>query len=148
MEHVSEHDKVLIHFTGRLLDGRVVDTSEGKEAVELQLGDGTVLPGLEKALVGMQPGETKTALLRAEDAFGERRRELVLRIDANQLPPEVNPQVGEVLTMQNEKGAQLKVHVADVNPNEIILDANHPLAGQDVTFDIELVGIVGDAGLS
>lgn len=148
MERATSNDKVLIHFTGKLLDGRVVDSSAGKEAVELQLGDGTVLPGLERAIVGMRPGEEKSALLKADEAFGKRRTDLIMRIDPRELPQDVNPQVGEVLTMQNEKGATLKVQVARVTPEEIILDGNHPLAGYDVTFDIELVGIVDASMLS
>ena len=148
MNRAVWNDKVLVRFTSRLLDGRVVDTSEGKDAVELQLGNGTVLPGLEKAIVGMQPGEEKSTLLRAKEAFGERRKDLLLRIDARQLPASINPQVGEVLTMKNQKGATLEVQVAKVTPNEIILDGNHPLAGYDVTFDIELLRILGEQPLS
>ncbi len=148
MGRASPNDKVLIHFTGSLLDGRVVDSSADKGAVELQLGDGTVLPGLERAIVGMQPGETKSTLLDASEAFGPRKGDLVLRVDSNQLPKEVNPQVGEVLTMQNEKGDQMKVQVAEITPNEIVLDGNHPLAGHSVTFDIELVRILDTQPLS
>ena len=142
MGRASPKDKVLIHFTGRMLDGRIVDSSKDRGAVELQLGNGSVPPGLERAIVGMQSGEKKSTIVKVEDAFGPRRTDLILRINAAALPPDVNPQVGEVLTMQNDKGAKLNVQVTEVTPSEIVLDGNHPLAGHDVTFDIELVRIL------
>lgn len=148
MERARQHDKVLVHYTGRLLDGRVFDTSKDRGAVELQLGDGSVLPGLEQVIVGMQLGETKSAFVKSSQAFGARREDLVFRLGAEQLPDEVEPKVGEVLTMQNDQGRTMPVQVAEVTPEEIVLDANHPLAGYDLTFDIELIRILAPGAMN
>lgn len=142
MVRATQQDKVLVHYTGRLLDGRIVESSTKTGAVELQLGNGTVPPGLERAIVGMELGERKSALIRAKEGFGMRRPDLVLRLDTQALPQDVNPQVGEVLTMQNTEGSILRVQVTQVTESEVVLDGNHPLAGMDVTFDIELLRIL------
>jgi peptidylprolyl isomerase len=148
MNSANHRDKVLVHYTGRMLDGRVVESSSKTGAVELQLGNGSVPPGLERAIVGMKAGETKSTLLRAKEAFGMRRRDLILRLDANEIPPDAHPRVGEVLTMQNSEGATLRVQVTEVTDSEIVVDGNHPLAGLDVTFDIELVRILDNTPVS
>lgn len=142
MNLVSHHDKVLVHYTGRRLDGSIVGSSSQTGAVELQLGNGSVPPGLERALVGMRVGEKKSTLLRAKEAFGLRQKDLILRLDARNFPKETCPKVGQVLKMQNHDGAMLHVQVTEVTENEIVLDGNHPLAGLDVTFEIELIRIV------
>lgn len=148
MVRATQHDKVLVNYTGRLLDGRVVESSNKTGAVELQLGNGTVPPGLEQAIVGMELGERKSALIRAKEGFGVRRPDLILRLDTQALPRDVNPQIGEVLTMQNTEGSTLRVQVTEVTDSEIVLDGNHPLAGMDVTFDIELLRILDGTPLS
>jgi peptidylprolyl isomerase len=141
MQQVHHGDIVRIHFTARRLDGRVFGSSAGKDPLELRVGDPAVLAGLHRALVGMRPGESKTALIPADEAFGRRMEELIMKLDAKALPGEVRPQVGEILQLQSDRGAQVAAQVIQVSPEEITLDANHPLAGEDVAFDIELLGI-------
>ncbi len=148
MNSAGQRDKVLVHYTGRMLDGRVVESSSKTGAVELQLGNGSVPPGLERAIVGMKTGETKSTLLRAREAFGLRRKDLILRLEAEEIPRDARPRVGEILTMQNNEGATLRVQVTEVTESEIVVDGNHPLAGLDVTFDIELVRILDDTPVS
>jgi peptidylprolyl isomerase len=144
MAQVKTGDRVRVHFTGRLDDGRVFHSSLDGDAVELRVGDARLLPGFEKALIGMQPGETRTARIQAEDAFGDRDEQRVLRIDTAQLPGDVRPQVGEALHLKNEEGAQIAARVAFVSDEHVLLDANHPLAGENLTFEIRLVDIVPD----
>lgn len=141
MQHVKNGDIVQIHFTGRFLDGRVFGTSNGKPAVELRVGDPEVVPGLQRALIGMHPGESKTVLLPVEEAFGPRKNEFVFRLDAATIPSEAWPKVGETLELQSDAGARMTAQVVGVSPEEITLDANHPLAGHDLAFDIELLRI-------
>lgn len=147
MAQVKSGDKVRVHFTGRLNDGRIFHTSMSGDAVEVRVGDDRLLPGFDKALIGMAPGETKTTRVRAEDAFGDRDEDRVMRIDTAQLPGEVRPTVGEALQLQNEEGAQIAARVTFVSDEHILLDANHPLAGEDLTFEIKLVDIVHDHSL-
>lgn len=141
MAQAKEGDKVSIHYTGRLDDGTVFDTSENRDPLEFTLGEGKVIPGFENAVKGMSEGETKTARIPSEEAYGSRRDDLVLDVPQEQLPEEIDPQVGQRLQMQAGDGQTFQVVITDVGDDTVEVDANHPLAGEDLTFDIELVEV-------
>jgi len=135
-------DTVRVHYTGRLADGTVFDTSLGQEPMEFTLGAGQVIPGFEEAVVGMNPGESKTVEVPAEQAYGPHREELVLEIDRRQVPPNLELEVGQQLVLRQAPDRLIRVTVADLSETTVTLDANHPLAGKDLTFEIQLVEIV------
>lgn len=141
MAQAKQGDNVSIHYTGRLDDGTVFDTSEDREPLEFKLGEGKVIPGFESAVQGMEEGETKTAKIPSDDAYGERRDDLVLTVPQEQLPEDLDPEVGQRLQMQAGDGQTFQVVITEVENDTVEVDANHPLAGQDLTFDIELVDI-------
>lgn len=141
MAEAKNGDTVSIHYTGRLEDGTVFDTSEDKDPLEFTLGEGKVIPGFEKAVEGMEEGDTRTATIDSEDAYGERRDDLVLSVAKQQLPDDLDPEVGQRLQMQAGDGQTFQVVISDVESDSVEVDANHPLAGEDLTFDIELVEI-------
>ncbi len=134
-------DTVKVHYTGRLEDGTVFDSSENQNPLEFTLGEGRVIKGFEEAVDGMNTGETRTTTIPAEEAYGERRDEMVFELERDQLPPEIDPEVGQQLQMQLQNGENIPVVVAGLNDDSITIDANHPLAGKTLVFDIELVGI-------
>lgn len=142
MSAVSEGDVVRIHYTGRLADGTVFDSSEGRDPLEFQLGSGQVIAGFDTAVDGMTAGESKTITIPADDAYGPRRDDLLISVPREEMPEGIEPQVGLGLTMSAENGQQFNVQISGVTDETVELDANHPLAGQDLTFDILLVGTV------
>lgn len=135
-------DTVAVHYTGKLDDGTVFDSSEGGQPLEFALGSGNVIPGFEQAVLGMSPGDSKTATIPSDDAYGPYYEERVLVVDRQQIPPDLPVEVGSQLQIQQQGGMVIPVVVTDVTDGEITLDANHPLAGEDLTFDIRLVSIV------
>jgi peptidylprolyl isomerase len=137
----QQGDKVKVHYTGKFDDGTVFDSSEGSEPLEFTIGEGQVIPGFEKAVVGMSTGEKKTEKIPADNAYGPYMEEMVLKVDRKQVPADLDPQVGDQLAIQNPEGHAIPVIITDVDDDSITLDANHPLAGQDLTFEIELVEI-------
>lgn len=141
MAEAKNGDTVSIHYTGRLEDGTVFDTSENKDPLEFTLGEGNVIPGFEKAVEGMEEGETRTETIVSDEAYGERRDDLVLSVSKQQLPDDLDPQVGQRLQMQAGDGQTFQVVISEVESDSVEVDANHPLAGEDLTFDIELVEI-------
>lgn len=143
MVQAKEGDTVRVHYTGKLEDGTVFDTSGERAPLEFTIGDGQIIPGFEKAVVGMEPGETKTARLSPEEAYGPRRDDMTLTVDRAQFPEEINPEPGQQLQVQQPDGRAAVVVVSDVTDSTVTLDANHPLAGQPLTFDIRLVEVVG-----
>ena len=134
-------DTVKVHYTGRLQDGTVFDTSVGSEPLEFTLGQGQVTPGFEQAVIGMQVGESKTVTIPVDQAYGPRRDDMVLEVERDKLPEDLEPQVGMQLQMNQGDGGIMIVTITEVSETTIKIDANHPLAGQDLTFDIELVEI-------
>lgn len=130
---------VKVHYTGRLKDGTIFDSSREREPLEFTIGKAQVIPGFENAVIGMNVGENKTVDIPVADAYGERMDDLVLEVGRVDLPEGLDPQIGEQLVMQNEMGQQIGVTVVDQNEEAVLLDANHPLAGQDLIFDLELV---------
>lgn len=141
MAQAKQGDTVQIHYTGKLPDGTVFDSSVNREPLSFALGSGQVIPGFETAVVGMNPGDTKTATIASDEAYGPRRDEMVLVVEREKIPDEIPLDVGQQLQLQGPQGQALPVVVTEVSDGEVTLDANHPLAGQDLTFDIELVAI-------
>lgn len=132
---------VKVHYTGRLDDGTEFDSSREREPLGFTLGEGQLIPGFERAVIGMTVGDSKTVKVPAEQAYGPHHEEMVLEVPREQFPPNINPAVGQQLEMhQGERVIQ--VRVTEVSPKDVTLDANHPLAGQDLTFEIELVALV------
>lgn len=134
-------DTVRVHYTGKLGDETVFDSSAGRDPLEFTIGEGRVIPGFETAVEGMAVGEERTVTIPVEQAYGERRDEMVATVGRDQFPPSIEPEVGLQLQM-NQNGQPIPVRVTEVSEESVTLDANHPLAGQDLTFDVELVEIV------
>jgi peptidylprolyl isomerase len=141
MVHAKPGDTVKIHYTGRLEDGTVFDSSANGEPLEFTLSGGEVIPGFDQAVVGMSPGESKTEKISMDQAYGPYREEMVIEVNRQQLPPDLQPEVGQQLQVQQENGQLIPVLVTEVTESQVTLDANHPLAGEDLTFDIQLVEI-------
>lgn len=141
MSEAKKGNTVSIHYTGRLSDGTVFDSSKERDPLEFKLGEGRVIPGFEKAVEGMETGESKTAEISSGEAYGPRKEELVMEIPRDRLPEGMDPDVGDQLQMTTADGQVVPVRVADADDGSVTVDANHPLAGQDLTFDIELVEV-------
>ena len=136
----AEGDSVQVHYTGTLDDGTIFDTSQGREPLLFVIGGGTVLPGFDEAVRGMEVGDTKTFTIPAAEAYGEHQEELVAVVDRNALDKDL--EVGEEVLLRNVETNEVAYFtVVEISDTEVILDANHPLAGQDLTFEIELVAI-------
>lgn len=142
MSKVKDGDTVKVHYTGKLEDGSVFDSSVERDPLEITLGEGKLIPGFEKAVVGLKVGDKTTASIESTDAYGDRREDLELSIERNQLPEDIEPQVGMQLQLNQPNGQPVPVQITKVEEENIMIDANHPLAGKDLTFDIELVDIV------
>ena len=141
MSQAKSGDTVHVHYTGKLDDGSVFDTSEGRDPLTFQLGKGMVVPGFETAVTGMAVGEKKTVTFPSEEAYGPRLEQLTFTVPRENLPPGYDPKEGEMLRMEAKDGRQMDVLVTSANETGVRLDANHPLAGKDLTFDVELVKI-------
>ena len=135
-------DTVKIHYTGTREDGTVFDTSAEREPLAFTLGQGLVIPGFEQAVIGMKVGESKTVDIPVEQAYGPIRDDLIVVVERDQLPEDLEPEVGQQLQMTQTDGSYTVVTVTEVSETTITIDANHPLAGQNLTFEIELVEIV------
>lgn len=138
---VKTGDTVKVHYTGTLEDGSVFDTSLEREPLEFTLGQGQLIRGFEQAVVGMRVGESKTVNIPADQAYGPYNNELISVIERDKLPENLDPEVGQQLQAQQSDGQIRIVTVIDVSETSITVDANHPLAGKDLTFEIELVEI-------
>ncbi len=141
MQEVKDGDTIALHYKGTLSDGTVFDNSEGREPLEITVGEKRVIPGFEKAVLGMKVGETKTTTIPAGEAYGEKQDELLIKFPRDQMPPDAEPEVGQHLQMTTPQGQPVPVRIAAVAETEVTLDANHPLAGQDLTFELTLVKI-------
>lgn len=141
MATASSGDTVHVHYTGRLEDGTVFDSSEGRDPLEFTLGEGSVIAGFEKAVEGLGVGESADARLEPDDAYGPVRDDLVMTVPRDQLPDEIKPEVGDRLAMQTADGQNVPVTVVEAEADAIRIDANHPLAGKTLIFELELVNI-------
>jgi len=138
---VKNGDTVKVHYTGRFEDGVVFDSSEGRDPLEFTVGAGMLIRGFEDALIGMAPGEKKTVRVEPQDAYGDYDDNLVLTMPLDRVPDDITPEVGMELQLISQSGQKLPVVVKEVQEEAIILDANHPLAGKVLVFDIELLEI-------
>jgi FKBP-type peptidyl-prolyl cis-trans isomerase 2 len=141
MAHPRSGDTARVHYTGRLSDGRIFDSSRERGPIEVTVGSGKVIRGFEQAVTEMQPGEERTVTIPAAQAYGPRRDELMVAVDREEFPEHIEPTVGQKLQVQNDRGQTTVVRIAEVSKERVLLDANHPLAGEDLTFDLELVEI-------
>jgi len=141
MSKVKEGDVVLVHYTGKLSDGQVFDSSLQREPLEVKLGEGTIIPGFEKGLIDMVPKEKKTIVIDKQDAYGEKQKELFQTVQKQNLPKTITPEVDMSLVASDADGSERQLRIAEVNENDIVVDANHPLAGEDLTFELELLEI-------
>jgi peptidylprolyl isomerase len=145
MTQAKEGDTVKVHYTGKLEDGTVFDTSTERDPLEFTIGEGEVISGFEQAVVGMAPGEKKTATIPPEEAYGPHRDDMTLTVDRDQFPEDIEPQPGQQLRVQQSDGRAAIVTISEVSESTVTLDANHPLAGRSLMFDIQLVDIVSAA---
>ena len=142
MPQAQHGDLVKVHYTGRLADGTTFDTSLQREPLEFTVGEGDLIPGFEQAVLGMAPGESRTTTIPSDQAYGPHHPERVMDVERHHLPPDLQPALGQRLHMTRQDGSTLTVVVTAVTEAQVTLDANHPLAGQDLIFDITLVEIV------
>lgn len=141
MEKVEKNMYVSVHYKGSLNNGEVFDSSEGRTPLEVLMGGGQLIKGFEDSLMGMSLKEKKTFTLAPEDAYGPREENLIHYFPLSEVPPGVIPEVGQIIGLQMPDGRQVPAQVAQINNDNVVLDLNHPLAGQALTFDIEVVGI-------
>jgi len=141
MAEAKDGDTVKVHYTGRLGDGTVFDSTRDRDPLEFTIGQGQIIPGFERAVLGMSEGQSKTAQVSAEQAYGVYREEMLVSVQLDRLPEGFEPEVGKRLQLRHSEGQWIGVVVAEVSGETVTLDANHPLAGQDLTFDIELMEV-------
>jgi peptidylprolyl isomerase len=142
-EEAKEADTVKVHYTGKLDDGTVFDSSRERDPIEFTLGENQVIPGFEEAVAGMSPGESKETKIEAENAYGPFRNELVFELPKENFPEDAPLDVGQKFQASTRDGNALTVSIVEVGDDTITVDANHPFAGKDLTFELELVEIQG-----
>ncbi|MCK4563233.1 MAG: peptidylprolyl isomerase [Verrucomicrobia bacterium] len=138
---IENGQKVKIHYTGILDDGKQFDSSVGRDPLEFEMGAGMVIPGFENGVADMAVGEKKTIHIPAGEAYGEKRDEMMMEFERSQLPEGLEPEVGMGLQMQDPQGQPIPVQITAVGEETITIDANHPLAGQSLNFELELVEV-------
>jgi FKBP-type peptidyl-prolyl cis-trans isomerase 2 len=143
MQQVKSGDKVKVHYHGRLTNGTIFDSSQGRDPLEFEVGSGMVIKGFDDGLMGMAIGQKKTIEIPVMDAYGPKDPQKIIEFPVDRFPEGMKPEVGMQLNMSSPSGQHIPVVIADVQPDKVILDANHPLAGEDLIFDLELVEIVG-----
>jgi FKBP-type peptidyl-prolyl cis-trans isomerase 2 len=141
MQQAKEGNVVKVHYSGRLTDGTLFDSSEGREPLEFTVGAGQMIKGFDAGVLGMSIGEKKTLQIAAEDAYGARDEEAIIEFPAVNIPADMKLEPGMQLTLRNQNGQPVPVIVLEVKDEVVIMDANHMLAGQDLVFDVELVEI-------
>lgn len=146
MAEAKEGDEVQVHYTGKLEDGTVFDTSEDGEPLSFTIGEERVIPGFEEAVTGMEPGDSKTTEVDPEQAYGEHREDMVMEMEKDQIPSEVDPEVGQQLQLRLENGQTVPVLITALGEDTVTIDANHPLAGRKLIFEIEVVDVAEGDG--
>ena len=144
MNKAKQGDCVKVHYRGSLDSGEVFDTSQDREPLEFTIGEGRVIAGFEDAVVGMVAGEEKSVRIPSAEAYGERREDMVAVFNSGQFPEDLAPAVGQILQLKRDDGMLIQVMVTDVTGDQVTLDANHPLAGKDLIFDLKLVEIAAE----
>jgi FKBP-type peptidyl-prolyl cis-trans isomerase 2 len=147
MNTVKSGDKVKVHYHGKLTSGETFDSSKGREPLEFEVGSGEVIKGFDNGVLGMQPGDKKTINIPFDEAYGPRHPEMIIEFPKNRFPDDLELQTGLPLMMSDGSGRNFQVVVAEIKSDTVVLDANHPLAGHDLVFDIELVEITGSSPL-
>ena len=147
MAQVKNGDKIKVHYHGKLTTGETFDSSEGREPLEFEVGSGMVIPGFDKGVTDMVVGEKKTITIPVEEAYGPANPSMVIEMPKDRFPADMELAVGMPLVMSDDQGQQFQVVVKEIKEDAVILDANHPLAGQDLIFDLELVEIAGGSPL-
>ncbi|MEJ2132000.1 MAG: peptidylprolyl isomerase [Gammaproteobacteria bacterium] len=142
MSTAEKGQTVRVHYTGTLEDGSQFDSSRGRDPLEFELGGNQVIPGFEAAIIGMSEGETQTITIASSEAYGARRQELVAEMPRDDIPDDISLQEGGQLQLRGEGGHPVRVTITEVREDVVVLDANHPLAGLDLTFEIELVEVL------
>ena len=141
MQQVKRGDTVNVHYHGKLTDGSTFDSSEGREPLAFTAGSGQVIMGFDNAVIGMNIGDKKTVNIPMLEAYGERNDDMVMDYPISEFPADMKPEVGMELQMGDNAGNVFQVVITEVNGDMVMLDANHPLAGQDLVFEIEIVSI-------
>lgn len=136
---ITQGSTVEVHYTGRFIDGEVFDSSEGKDPLQFQIGSGQIIPGFENAIMGKNIGEKVSVTIAPDQAYGQVREDLVVEVPTDKMPGPV--EVGQLLQADGGDGQVVQVIVKEVKEEVVIIDGNHPLAGQDLVFDIEVVSI-------
>ena len=141
MSQVKENNTVKVNYTGKLSNGQIFDTSEGKEPIEFTLGQGKLIPGFEKGLIDMKLNEKKTITIPQEEAYGDVNKDLIQEVQKTELPQDMAPEVGMGLVSKSPDGQEMNLMVVEVRDESIVIDGNHPLAGKELIFDLEVVEI-------
>ena len=141
MAQAKHGDTVKIHYTGKLEDGSVFDTSTGRDPLQFNIGENQVIQGFEKGVTGMALNESKTVTIPSDEAYGPHREEMLLNIPRDQFPPNIEPKTGQQLELGQENGQTTIAIVSQLSESNVTLDANHPLAGETLIFDIQLIEI-------
>ena|SRR5688572_1277193 len=147
MQKVKSGDKVKVHYHGRLISGETFDKSEGREPLEFEVGSGMVIKGFDEGVTGMSVGEKRTINIPFNEAYGPTNPEMIIEMPKDRFPKDMELEVGMPLAMSDGQGQQFEVIVTQLKEEAVVLDANHPLAGKDLIFDLELVEIVGGSPL-
>ncbi len=142
MSTVKSGDTIRVHYTGKLSDGQEFDSSSGSDPLEFTVGEQHVIPGFESAVIGLSKGGSTTVVIPAEQAYGEVSPDQVARIERSQFPQDIEPEIGQRFAVGRSEEDQIVATVTEVTDSHVTLDGNHPLAGEDLTFDIELVEIL------
>ncbi|MBN8720335.1 peptidylprolyl isomerase [Hydrobacter penzbergensis] len=147
MQQVKKGDKVKVHYHGKLTDGTTFDSSAGREPLEFEVGGGMVIPGFDNGVTGMAIGEKKTIHIPVAEAYGPKQEDMIMDFPKDRFPDDMVPEVGMQLNMSNGAGQHIPVRIVAIKDEVVVLDANHPLAGEDLVFDLELVAIEGGSPL-
>jgi FKBP-type peptidyl-prolyl cis-trans isomerase 2 len=147
MQQVKSGDKVKVHYHGRLTDGQTFDKSEGREPLEFEVGSGMVIKGFDDGVTGMSVGDKKTISIPFNEAYGPKNPDMIIDMPKDRFPKDIELEIGMPLAMSDGQGQQFEVIVTQLKEESVVLDANHPLAGQDLIFDLELIEIVGGSPL-
>ena len=147
MQKVKSGDKVKVHYHGRLTSGETFDKSEGRAPLEFEVGSGMVIKGFDDGVAGMAVGERKTITIPFNEAYGPQNPEMIIDMPKDRFPKDMELELGMSLAMSDGQGQQFEVVITQIKEASVVLDANHPLAGKDLIFDLELVEIVGGSPL-
>jgi peptidylprolyl isomerase len=142
MSKAKQGSSVMVHYKGTLNDGSVFDSSEGGEPLAFTIGACQVIAGFEEAVIGMTQGETKTVVITADQAYGPHVADMVIDVDRSQFPEHITPEIGQVMQLRVPDSDPVRVMITGISESKITLDANHPMAGKDLTFEIQLIEIV------